>query len=151
MAAKIAAGIVIVVVVIVAALQLAPYGRDHTNPPVREEPPWQGQQTRALLVRACFDCHSNETTWPWYSNVAPLSWLIQNDVQEGRAALNFSEWSSPPEEAGEAIDTVREGEMPPWSYLLTHPGARLSGEELQTLIQGLEATFGAPGEGGEGD
>ncbi len=75
-------------------LQLVPYGRNHTNPPVAAEPAWASAQTRALAVRACFDCHSNETTWPWYSNVAPVSWLIQRDVDEGRRRLNFSEWNT---------------------------------------------------------
>jgi hypothetical protein len=70
-------------------IQVIPYGRDHTNPPVIEEPVWDSAQTRDLAVRACFDCHSNETVWPWYSNVAPLSWLVQSDVEEGRETLNL--------------------------------------------------------------
>ena len=73
-------------------VQVIPYGRDHTNPPVAAEPLWDSPQTRDLAVRACFDCHSNETEWPWYSNVAPISWLVQRDVEEGREELNFSEW-----------------------------------------------------------
>jgi mono/diheme cytochrome c family protein len=70
--------------VLVAAAQLVPYGRDHDNPPVAAEPTWDTPTTRELARRACFDCHSNETQWPWYSNIAPLSWLIQRDVEEGR-------------------------------------------------------------------
>ena len=57
------------------AIQFVPYGRDHSNPPVIGEPTWNSPETRALAVRACFDCHSNETVWPWYSNIAPVSWL----------------------------------------------------------------------------
>src|SRR5687768_3027163 len=74
----------VAIVGVLAAVQLVPYGRDHTNPPVRQEPAWDRPQTRALVARACFDCHSNETTWPWYSHIAPVSWLIQRDVVEGR-------------------------------------------------------------------
>ncbi len=57
-------------------LQIIPYGHNHTNPPIVEEPAWDSPQTRAVVKKACFDCHSNETVWPWYSNIAPLSWLI---------------------------------------------------------------------------
>src|SRR5581483_2821093 len=75
--------------------QAVPYDRSHTNPPVTAEPRWDSPQTRELAARACFDCHSNLTTWPWYSNVAPISWLVQRDVDGGRSALNFSEWNKP--------------------------------------------------------
>jgi hypothetical protein len=124
--------------------QLVPYGRSHTNPPLRAEPGWDSPETRALAVRACFDCHSNETVWPWYASVAPMSWLVQHDVDEGRAYLNFSEWDRPQEEAVEAAETVREGEMPLSVYTWIHPGARLSAEEKERLAAGLEATLGPP-------
>jgi hypothetical protein len=117
-------------------IQLVPFGRDHTNPPVRKEPPWNAPETRALAVRACFDCHSNQTDWPWYSNVAPLSWLIRSDVARGRKELNFSEWDRPQREARKAGNTVRRGSMPPWYY----PWARLDAAERQALIEGLDAT-----------
>jgi hypothetical protein len=65
--------LLIVGVVVFVAIQLVPYGRDHTNPPVTAEPRWDSPQTRTLAVSACFDCHSNETAWPWYTNVAPFS------------------------------------------------------------------------------
>ncbi|MDI3339830.1 MAG: heme-binding domain-containing protein [Sphaerobacter sp.] len=136
--------------VLLVAIQFVPYGRDHRNPPVTQEPAWDSAQTRELARRACFDCHSNETRWPWYTNVAPVSWLVQRDVEEGRAKLNFSAWDRPEarEEAGESAKTVREGEMPPWYYLPLHPEARLSPEEQAALIRGLEATFGSEREGG---
>ena len=121
--------------------QLIPYGRDHTNPPVVAEPAWNSMQTRELTVRACFDCHSNEVIWPWYSNVAPMSWLVQRDVDEGREELNFSEWNRP-QEGEEAAETVRDGSMPPWQYLLTHSEARLSDADLNALALGLAATLG---------
>lgn len=125
------------------ALQLVPYGRDHTNPTVTREPVWDSPTTRALAVRACFDCHSNETRWPWYSHVAPFSWLIQRDVDIGRRVVNFSEWDRPYEEAGESAQTVLEGEMPPVMYLPLHPSSRLSPEEKRALVDGLSVTFGS--------
>ena len=78
---------------LVLVAQLIPYGRNHRNPPIVAEPTWNSPSTRALAERACFDCHSNETRWPWYSHVAPTSWLVQNHVDEGREVLNFSDWN----------------------------------------------------------
>lgn len=130
-----------------AVVQVVPYGRSHTNPPVTGEPPWDSPATRELAKRACFDCHSNETVWPWYSHVAPVSWLVQRDTDEGRRKLNFSEWNKPQKEADEAAKAVREGEMPMWIYLPTHPEARLTDAEKQALIQGLEATMGGKSSG----
>ena len=135
--------------VMVVAIQLVPYGCDHANPPVRQEPRWDRPETRALAVRACFDCHSNETVWPWYSNVAPVSWLTQWDVDEGRRKLNYSEWDRGQREARESAKTVRKGEMPPWIYLLPRPHARLATSERTALIAGLEATFGGERRAGE--
>ena len=123
-------------------IQFVPYGRDHSNPPVTAEPAWDSPQTRALAAAACFDCHSNETTWPWYTSVAPFSWLTQNDVDSGRATLNFSEWDRP-QEAGDVAEVIAGGEMPPWYYRLIHSGARLSDQERQQLIAGFRATFQA--------
>ena len=128
-------------------IQLLPYGRAHTNPPVRREPAWDSPATRALAVRVCFDCHSNETQWPWYTSIAPVSWLTQRDVDEGRAELNFSEWDRPQKEARESAETVRDGSMPPWFYLLPRPQARLTTAELDALAAGLERTFGRTAHG----
>jgi mono/diheme cytochrome c family protein len=124
------------------AIQLVPYGRNHSNPPVGAEPAWDSPETRALFVRACADCHSNQTAWPWYSNIAPVSWLITRDVVEGREKLNISAWGQQRNEADEAAETVREGEMPLWFYVPLHPEARLSPAEREQLIAGLAATFG---------
>lgn len=124
-------------------IQFVPYGRNHTNPPVRQEPVWDSPQTAALARRACFDCHSNQTVWPWYSNIAPVSWLVLRDVDEGRSKLNFSEWDLPQKDAEEAAEQVQKGEMPPWFYLPAHPQARLSMQEKQALIRGLQATTGS--------
>ena len=124
------------------AIQFVPYGLDHVNPPVRAEPAWDSPETRALAKQACFDCHSNETEWPAYSNVAPVSWLIQHDVSEGRAMLNFSEWQRPQKEAKAAAEEVLEGEMPLRIYQLMHAHARLSAADRERLARGLERTLG---------
>lgn len=126
-------------VVLLLGLQLLPLGRMHTNPPVTAEPVWPDSTTRDLAVRACYDCHSNETSWPWYSNVAPISWMVQNHVQEGRALLNFSEWDRPQEGIREAEEVVQEGEMPPGYYRMIHRSAVLSPAEAAALAQGLAA------------
>jgi mono/diheme cytochrome c family protein len=139
------------IVAVVLALQLVPYGRSHTNPAGRVEPPWDTAVTRALVVRACYDCHSNETVWPWYSHVAPMSWLLQRDVDEGRRKLNFSEWDRPQKEARESAKAVRKGEMPPWYYTPVHPDARLTAAETQALVRGLETTLGTKGRKGRDD
>ncbi len=102
-----------------------------------KEPVWDSQQTRALAARACFDCHSNLTTWPWYSNIAPESWLIQRDVDEGRSTFNLSEWDQPQEvDVGEMAEAINGGGMPPWYYRLLHSKASLSKAEKQQLIAG---------------
>jgi mono/diheme cytochrome c family protein len=133
--------------VLLVGVQAVPYGRAHTNPRTVQEPAWDSAETRALAGRACFDCHSNETKWPWYSQVAPISWLVQRDVDEGRAVLNFSEWNRPYEEASEASEEVAEGEMPPRAYALMHAHARLSPAERDRLAKGLAKSVGKGGRG----
>ncbi|MGZ5370156.1 MAG: heme-binding domain-containing protein [Aeromicrobium sp.] len=128
------------VVVLLVAIQLVPYGRDHTNPAGGRQIAWDSPRTEQLMRDACMDCHSNLTEWPLYSNVAPISWLVQMDVDDGRRELNLSTGET---EVDEMIETIRDGSMPPWQYKPTHPGARLSDQEKQDLIRGLEATFGA--------
>jgi hypothetical protein len=124
-------------------IQFIPYGKDHTNPPVIAEPHWDSPKTRALFMRACGDCHSHETKWPWYSNIAPVSWSIYHHVKEGREHFNVSVWGHQKKNEGEdAAKEVREGEMPLKSYLLAHPEARLSKSEKAALIAGLKKTFG---------
>ena len=137
-------------------IQLVPFGHDHSNPPIVTETQWDSQQTRDLFYRACADCHSYETKWPWYSNVAPVSWLVMRDVQEGRSRFNISapierrgpgEGGEGGERRGERGDDspaglVQRGEMPMPIYLITHPEARLTDAEKQQLVDGLNATFG---------
>ena len=132
----------LVLVVAFAAIQFVPYGRNHVNPPVGTEPKWDSPDTRALAKQACFDCHSNETEWPLYSRIAPVSWLVQQDVSEGRAKLNFSEWQRAQKEAKDAAKEVRESEMPPLTYKLMHSHARLSAADRERLARGLEKTLG---------
>jgi hypothetical protein len=129
----------LVLVGLFLVIQLVPYGRHHSNPAVQQEPNWPDTQTRDLAVRACYDCHSNETVWPWHSNIAPISWLVQNDVDEGRRRLNFSDWNHTEHEIGEISEVVRSGEMPPFYFLIQHSEARLSDAEKQTLIDGLRS------------
>ena len=144
-----------VVAALAVGIQLVPYGRDHSNPPVVTETNWDSPQTRELFYRACADCHSNETKWPWYSNVAPVSWLVQRDVEEGREHFNISDLSAVEDHhEGEGdgndhgghhhspADAVEEGQMPLPIYLPLHPEAQLTAEEKQLLIEGLTATFG---------
>jgi len=147
---KILGLLVLIGLVLFALIQLVPYGRNHSNPPVIQEPAWDSPETRTLAQRACFDCHSNETVWLWYSNIAPISWLVQRDVDEGRERLNFSEWGRGENEPDEIYEVVKEGEMPPRIYLLTHPKARFTSAEREALIAGILATFGSEG-GGEGE
>jgi len=132
-------GVLVLACVCVQAITLT---RSYTNPPVVAEPNWDSPRTRELFMRACGDCHSNETVWPWYSRVFPVSALIANDVNEGRFRFNISEWGVRENEAGEAAEIVQEGEMPPAQFLLIHPEARLTSSEKQELIKGLIATFG---------
>jgi len=129
-------------IVVFVLIQLVPYGRDHENPPVVAEPAWDTPKTRELFFRACKDCHSHETTWPWYGSIAPASWLLQRDVEEGRSHFNVSRWGQGKQDADEAASMVRKGEMPPWFYLPAHPEARLTDSEKQELIRGFVATFG---------
>lgn len=139
---RILLGVLGVLAVGFVLIQLVPLGRDHTNPPVVSEPNWDSPETAVLVERACADCHSNETNWPWYSNIAPVSWLVSRDVVEGREYLNFSEWGGNPEgeEAEELVEVIQSGEMPMPIYLITHPEARLTDAEREQLMRGLVAT-----------
>ena len=129
-------------------IQLIPI-RPQPNPPVLAEPAWDHPETRALAQRACFNCHSNETVWPVYSYVAPVSWLVVHDTLDGRRELNFSEWGVAQSNGREPRELkpdklrrqITSGSMPPRIYLLTHPEARLTDAEKQQLIDGLIASL----------
>ena len=137
---KILKWIVIIGIVGFIGLQFIPYNRNHTNPPVVSEPNWDSQATKDIAVRACYDCHSNETVWPWYSNIAPVSWLIQRDVDSGRRHLNFSDWANSREKQ-EIVEVISGGYMPPSQYLLMHPEAKLTDAEKQAFIDGITSTL----------
>lgn len=135
--------ILLVVVTVLVLIQLVPYGREHPNPPVTGEPSWDRPKTKALFERACGDCHSHKTKWPWYANIAPASWLVTHDVLEGREHFNVSAWGAQKRNEGEdAAEELEEGEMPLVIYVPLHPEARLSADEREQLIAGLRATFG---------
>ncbi|MGC8653786.1 MAG: heme-binding domain-containing protein [Candidatus Kryptoniota bacterium] len=138
--------IVLIIIGVFIIVQFVPYGHSHINPPVVGEPKWDSPQTESLFYRACGNCHSNKTSWPWYSNIAPASWLVQSDVDEAREDFNVSEWVPGRTNHGSrAAEEVREGDMPPFQYLIMHPEARLSKTEKDALIRGLIKTFGESG------
>ncbi len=135
--------VAIALVVLFVAIQAVPVWAWQTNPPVVTDVAWTTPEAASIARRACYDCHSNETVWPWYSKVAPVSWLVTYDVIKGRNALNFSlPLREPAELAEEVAEVVRSGEMPPRQYLLTHPDAKLTPQEVQALIAGTPGSAG---------
>ena len=136
-------------IVLFGVIQLIPVNR--TNPPVVDKVVFADPAAERIAQIACYDCHTNDNTWPWYSYVAPVSWVVVDHVNEGRSELNFSDVAGmmaneESEERGkivqEAIETVQEGEMPPAYYLLTHPQAKLSDADKATLLSGLKQALG---------
>jgi mono/diheme cytochrome c family protein len=133
--------LLIAAVVIFVLIQLIPFGHNRTNPPVVSEPKWSSPQARELVKEHCFQCHSNETNWTWYSNIAPGSWLIAMDVIEGRGKFNFSDWNHNPSELDEMVEVVQSGAMPPIQYWIFHPNSRMNDQHKQELIQALESSI----------
>lgn len=122
---------------------------DKTNPEfdktsdliVSENPPSEIAQ---IFRSSCYDCHSNETIWPWYSNIAPVSWMLKQHVEEGREKVNFSYWSEMEKNEKlfaieEIIEEIELGEMPLPAYLLAHSNAKLTEEQQQLLIDWLRS------------
>ena len=130
-----------VLVGVFVLMQAVPYGRTHSNPPTVEEPAWDSPRTRELAVRACFDCHSNHTRWPYYANIAPFSWAVQFDVEVAREVVNFSEFQRPHDLAVYSGQRTLDGNMPPYKYRMAHPEAQLTPEETAELARGLDATL----------
>lgn len=131
-----------VLLVAFVAIQFVPVER--TNPAVETEVP-APPEVRTVLRRACYDCHSNETVWPWYSRIAPVSWLVARDVVKGREELNFSTWNrlstkQQVEAMKESWEEIEEGEMPPWFYLPAHRDARLSENDRMLLREWAVST-----------
>jgi cytochrome c551/c552 len=137
---------VIVLVVLFLVIQFIRPAR--TNPPVDESQTIFARtqmtpQVAAILERSCRDCHSNKTVWPWYTNVAPISWWLTNHVNEGRQNLNLSEWGTldrdrQDRKLRQICDEVSDGVMPLSSYLPMHPQARLSDQDKKTLCDWTE-------------
>ena len=135
--------ILLIIVSLFFIIQFIPYGKNHLNPKVVSEPKWDSPQTKDIFMRSCGDCHSNETKYPWYSNVAPISWAMARHIEEGREHFNVSMWGKQKKNHGdEAVEEIEDGEMPLKSYLLGHPEARLSDADKELLINGLKKTFG---------
>jgi cytochrome c551/c552 len=128
----VAAGAALILIGFIA-IQFIPVSR--TNPPVVSEPQWDSPATKALVRQACYDCHSNETVWPWYSYVAPMSWLVAHDVSEGRRHMNFSQWNPGDLSGDQLAQAIKEDRMPPWNYRLLHPGANLSDSDKAALTR----------------
>jgi hypothetical protein len=129
--------IALAVLAVVVIIQFKPVTRD--NPPTQNEI-GASPEIMVILRRACYDCHSNETKWPWYSRVAPISWFVAGHVEHGRGNVNFSEWPAFDMEEEEHLfeemeEEVEGGEMPLKSYLILHPEARLTPEERETLLR----------------
>jgi heme-binding protein len=153
-----AKSIVIGVVVILALIQLIPPSR--TNPPVvasrslathMDVPP----DVQAVYKRACYDCHSSETVWPWYSHVAPVSWYVAHDVNVGRSHVNFQDWEAQEnqkealEHLGLTCKLMQEGKMPPADYLLMHQNAKVSQADISTVCAWTQKVAPPEEEGGE--
>ena len=122
---------------------------ERTNPPADPSSSFEAvakppREISAVIGRACLDCHSNQTVWPWYSRISPVSWLIAGDVKEGRSKLNFSQWNfySPEMTRIKLVEICKEvkgGEMPPWYYVPMHPGTRVTPEEASAICSASAA------------
>jgi hypothetical protein len=120
-----------------------PYGWQKSNPPVTADVPWPNAEAASIARTSCYACHSNETDWPAYSYVAPMSWLVRKDVEAGRRKMNFSEWDEDSADAaGDAEDEIVEGRMPLPNYRRIHRDAQLTNEEAAILIDALEQLSG---------
>jgi hypothetical protein len=151
--------LLIALVVLLVIAQVVPFP-PADNPPLGQEVP-APPEVRTILRVSCYDCHSNETIWPWYSHVIPMKWLVRGHVMEGREHLNFSTWDQyTPQRASrrleDVVDMVQEGEMPLPSYLRLHSDAALSPEDQSRIIEWARAlgdtlreTQGGVGDNGE--
>ena len=132
--------VLIILVLLFAALQLVPVER--TNPPVKSDLK-ASIEVNNILKNSCYDCHSNETKWPWYSYVAPVSFFLADHVEHGRKHLNFSEWGSldsakQKKKLHEIVEEIEEGEMPLSSYLLLHSNAKLTESDIKIIKEWAE-------------
>ncbi|MCB8944451.1 MAG: heme-binding domain-containing protein [Ardenticatenaceae bacterium] len=125
---------------ILALLLLQLWPTDTSNPPVISTPTWEDAEVAQLAERACYDCHSHETEWPWYTKIVPAYFLMAGDVQRGRQMLNFSKWEETcctKEQIDDMATAVTKNHMPLPYYLVLHPEARLNRDEQGQLVYGL--------------
>jgi hypothetical protein len=132
--------VVLGLVALFGLIQLVPYGHGG-NPPVTKSPVWPAGDGRALAKAACYDCHSNLTKRWWATQIAPVSWLAQSDVDGGRANLNFSRWDAPQPSLEQVVRTVLSGSMPPLQYKLVHGDARLDTPERRRLANAIAQLY----------
>jgi Haem-binding domain len=144
--------VLLALAIVFVAIQFVPFGWWHDNPPVVDDAPWPDPAAEAVARSSCYACHSNETDWPLYSYVAPMSWLVRNDVESGRDGFNFSDWDRSAGDADKAVEAIEDGSMPPDRYTLVHRDASLSAEERDVLVSALLAMGGQDNSGrGGGD
>lgn len=137
-------GLIILVMLLAGAQAIRP---ERTNPPASNPLAIGDSRVESTLRRSCFDCHSNQTRWPWYSSVAPMSWQIASHVKEGREHMNFSDWNGEraAKRLGEICEEIREGKMPIQGYVLLHGDAKLSGADMDALCEWSGARLVAMG------
>ncbi len=136
----------LIIVFLLVLIQFVPTGLPDTIAENENDLLYNNQipeQVAVILKTSCYDCHSNETNYPWYSYVAPVSWLVGKDIREGREELNFSEWESlskidKAKHLDNIIDEVSDGDMPMNIYTIIHTDAKLSSEEIEQLANWAE-------------
>jgi Haem-binding domain len=148
---QVAKRVLLAFAIVFVAIQFVPYGWWHDNPPVVDDAPWPDAAAEGVARQSCYSCHSNETDWPLYSYVAPMSWLVRNDVESGRERFNFSDWDRSAGDADKAIEVIEEGSMPPDRYTVVNRDASLSAEEQVVLVSALLAMGGQDNSGPGGD
>lgn len=136
---------IIIIAVVIVLIQLIPVDRDNPATKTTDEIVVTGE-VKNIIQQACYNCHSNQTSWPWYSYVAPVSWLIVHDVHEGRGELNFSKWNLYSKKRlkrkiNEIADQVEEADMPLPMYTIMHQEADLSENQRKTLINWANSYF----------
>ena len=132
--------VLLAIVVVLGLVQFIPYDRQEATTDAALAFETDNVEVQSILDKACMDCHSNTTTYPWYANITPVNYWIDGHIEHGREELNFSEWKSYPVEdqnhlAKEAAEIVEKKEMPMLFYWLIHWDAKLTDKERKTLIE----------------
>ncbi len=136
--------VLLTIIVLIQAIRI-----DKANPPMNQEKDFINSKhppagVANLIKTSCYDCHSNETIYPWYTNLAPVSWWIKDHINEARHHLNFSEWETYSSKKAdhklkECVEMVQEGEMPLYSYTLMHSNSSLSEDQKHALVVWFES------------